>query len=105
MIRRPPRSTLFPYTTLFRSLRPAGSNDDIVGGETDVVFGVIPHQLLAIAGITCARTVFQYRAVDVAYGVNRGFRSRQIGLADIQMKHMDSPLLGCIGQRSQLSDR
>src|SRR3712207_8702576 len=24
MIRRPPRSTLFPYTTLFRSLRPAG---------------------------------------------------------------------------------
>src|SRR3989442_4454275 len=24
MIRRPPRSTLFPYTTLFRSLHPAG---------------------------------------------------------------------------------
>src|SRR3712207_9549009 len=24
MIRRPPRSTLFPYTTLFRSPRPAG---------------------------------------------------------------------------------
>src|SRR2546422_8929340 len=24
MIRRPPRSTLFPYTTLFRSLAPAG---------------------------------------------------------------------------------
>src|SRR3989442_10609387 len=23
MIRRPPRSTLFPYTTLFRSLRPS----------------------------------------------------------------------------------
>src|SRR5438552_12596729 len=26
MIRRPPRSTLFPYTTLFRSIRPAGTN-------------------------------------------------------------------------------
>src|SRR5258708_26589932 len=25
MIRRPPRSTLFPYTTLFRSLRRAGT--------------------------------------------------------------------------------
>src|SRR2546427_2837156 len=25
MIRRPPRSTLFPYTTLFRSVRPAGT--------------------------------------------------------------------------------
>src|SRR2546427_8388519 len=28
MIRRPPRSTLFPYTTLFRSLQPAG---DLLG--------------------------------------------------------------------------
>src|SRR2546428_6685501 len=26
MIRRPPRSTLFPYTTLFRSLRPLRSD-------------------------------------------------------------------------------
>src|SRR2546429_6987374 len=26
MIRRPPRSTLFPYTTLFRSLEPAAGN-------------------------------------------------------------------------------
>src|SRR2546422_3178483 len=26
MIRRPPRSTLFPYTTLFRSHEPAGAN-------------------------------------------------------------------------------
>src|SRR3712207_6986180 len=26
MIRRPPRSTLFPYTTLFRSLHPIRSN-------------------------------------------------------------------------------
>src|SRR3712207_8979746 len=27
MIRRPPRSTLFPYTTLFRSARGAGHRD------------------------------------------------------------------------------
>src|SRR5256886_9478002 len=26
MIRRPPRSTLFPYTTLFRSIVPGGSS-------------------------------------------------------------------------------
>src|SRR3712207_9167660 len=26
MIRRPPRSTLFPYTTLFRSIRKSGLN-------------------------------------------------------------------------------
>src|SRR2546430_16309378 len=42
MIRRPPRSTLFPYTTLFRSLsgwlfrgRPARSGDQ---SETSVVW-------------------------------------------------------------------
>src|SRR3712207_8472847 len=36
MIRRPPRSTLFPYTTLFRSqpahLRPANQRLDLGGG-------------------------------------------------------------------------
>jgi len=34
MIRRPPRSTLFPYTTLFRSaLRGVEDEGDLVGGE------------------------------------------------------------------------
>src|SRR5258708_12985512 len=32
MIRRPPRSTLFPYTTLFRSFRPQ-TDDENHGGE------------------------------------------------------------------------
>src|SRR2546427_3336916 len=36
MIRRPPRSTLFPYTTLFRSLAPA----DLVVAVPDVQVGV-----------------------------------------------------------------
>src|SRR3989442_9560331 len=31
MIRRPPRSTLFPYTTLFRSARAAGAEDRSAG--------------------------------------------------------------------------
>src|SRR3712207_7818577 len=30
MIRRPPRSTLFPYTTLFRSWKPAGFDPSTV---------------------------------------------------------------------------
>src|SRR3712207_8127002 len=33
MIRRPPRSTLFPYTTLFRSARVAGLDDHVVGAH------------------------------------------------------------------------
>src|SRR3989454_4747241 len=38
MIRRPPRSTLFPYTTLFRSIR-AGVFDGIGFGEGGAVPG------------------------------------------------------------------
>src|SRR5256885_15241821 len=34
MIRRPPRSTLFPYTTLFRSVNTAG---EIVGLDTFIL--------------------------------------------------------------------
>src|SRR3712207_7738856 len=33
MIRRPPRSTLFPYTTLFRS-QPEARGEPVVGGGT-----------------------------------------------------------------------
>src|SRR2546427_7950654 len=38
MIRRPPRSTLFPYTTLFRS-RVSGLSAAIQGGFTSTVGG------------------------------------------------------------------
>src|SRR5256885_3968603 len=48
MIRRPPRSTLFPYTTLFRSLRLRGQNqllDRIAGGRVDGPGGLeLPRQ-------------------------------------------------------------
>src|SRR2546426_11933823 len=33
MIRRPPRSTLFPYTTLFRSVQPDREGVDDLRGE------------------------------------------------------------------------
>src|SRR3712207_7128972 len=35
MIRRPPRSTLFPYTTLFRSSPPEGAYSRVFGQEPD----------------------------------------------------------------------
>src|SRR3712207_7143974 len=38
MIRRPPRSTLFPYTTLFRSLAMAAVAASVQAGRT-----VVPH--------------------------------------------------------------
>src|SRR5438876_6764810 len=41
MIRRPPRSTLFPYTTLFRSLLQIelGHVDAVAGHQTPMVLG------------------------------------------------------------------
>src|SRR3712207_7080753 len=39
MIRRPPRSTLFPYTTLFRSGRAAALAAHHVGQHADVLAG------------------------------------------------------------------
>src|SRR2546430_14613651 len=45
MIRRPPRSTLFPYTTLFRS----NSNDDSITLERTVCFGSCPAYKVTIS--------------------------------------------------------
>src|SRR2546430_3878318 len=48
MIRRPPRSTLFPYTTLFRSLHELGARVLLhrlgLGGEADGVRPVGPSR-------------------------------------------------------------
>src|SRR2546422_9137420 len=56
MIRRPPRSTLFPYTTLFRSLCSTGARDlrslgrhAVGGGESSAALAVIFLVLLAAA--------------------------------------------------------
>src|SRR5260221_4754179 len=38
MIRRPPRSTLFPYTTLFRS--PMIPDHWLTGSSAEIIFGV-----------------------------------------------------------------
>src|SRR2546430_7791573 len=62
MIRRPPRSTLFPYTTLFRSSAPGldrldlvhdtvhPRNDRPVGGGACEVYARRLHQLVRIVG-------------------------------------------------------
>src|SRR2546430_7063369 len=47
MIRRPPRSTLFPYTTLFRSIRPIeGDLERVVAGAQGT-----PTLLLDLDGV------------------------------------------------------
>src|SRR2546426_2166311 len=55
MIRRPPRSTLFPYTTLFRSL--------IEQGERGL--GVAPRVLIALPDEVHVRVVDQAQPLEV----------------------------------------
>src|SRR3712207_6969032 len=51
MIRRPPRSTLFPYTTLFRSLEPGdiAVHDEYVGERYGVPTAA-GQEAMALAG-------------------------------------------------------
>src|SRR2546422_7862315 len=51
MIRRPPRSTLFPYTTLFRSRRPLPTQSpraDLLSDATPLNVGHINQLLIAL---------------------------------------------------------
>src|SRR5258708_12529580 len=63
MIRRPPRSTLFPYTTLFRSLMPliglilGGAVAGYIGHH---LAGYVPGGILVLTGLY---TILQARQV------------------------------------------
>src|SRR5205809_2632046 len=46
MIRRPPRSTLFPYTTLFRSVLTSGTLADRILGES--TYARVPFRALIL---------------------------------------------------------
>src|SRR5258708_24302404 len=48
MIRRPPRSTLFPYTTLFRSIEPLAAElgiDYVAANELEIAAGKLTGRL------------------------------------------------------------
>src|SRR2546429_3893688 len=60
MIRRPPRSTLFPYTTLFRSMLQIGLASGlhaVLAPATGVVLGGVVMLLLSCAGLARAFAV------------------------------------------------
>src|SRR2546430_8035322 len=54
MIRRPPRSTLFPYTTLFRSGLGDGSGAVVVGGKREAGGGKFESCSAGGSGATSA---------------------------------------------------
>src|SRR2546430_12824397 len=66
MIRRPPRSTLFPYTTLFRSLFDLGFVRVTLDAEQRVV--VVRHS----SSSPTRRLVCSTRATILSYGMRVG---------------------------------
>src|SRR5258707_10388654 len=74
MIRRPPRSTLFPYTTLFRSVRAA------VLRPRGVVMARIERPLFAVADGAHARPVDAERGQEVARRIGAAVAEGQVVL-------------------------
>src|SRR2546428_4773765 len=66
MIRRPPRSTLFPYTTLFRSSPNAGFTMATMAGALDIRFEKLDHYVLGDGSseITEAHFRILYQELD-----------------------------------------
>src|SRR3712207_1899134 len=71
MIRRPPRSTLFPYTTLFRSYLPAGGEEEEEEEEEGEGDG---PPLYVVLGPRNQERYPSYHRLDVT--VRRTFRPR-----------------------------
>src|SRR3712207_8375917 len=79
MIRRPPRSTLFPYTTLFRSgqrityygdsVPPGDQFDKILAGrfqqQTGIVVNVVPKPQDATENYSTYQRFFQAQSPDL----------------------------------------
>src|SRR3712207_8556257 len=75
MIRRPPRSTLFPYTTLFRSSAHRPDSDERLGGQVD------PGPLVEVG------TAFVVRQGPALQGRHPRELGRQLSKADRSEEH------------------
>src|SRR3989442_7525730 len=82
MIRRPPRSTLFPYTTLFRARQPGGNATALpTAGANDQ--GMLAYRVAAAQYLTCTEALLT------------GFRSEAgSGQPDAQFARQARDLLG-----------
>src|SRR3712207_2702621 len=84
MIRRPPRSTLFPYTTLFRSTVPAYFEDAQRQATKEAG---------EIAGLNVLRIVNEPTAAALAYGLDKGETEQTILVFDLGGGTFDVSLL------------
>src|SRR2546422_10318323 len=71
MIRRPPRSILFPYTTLFRSRGVMKAVDEI-----GTIFGAMGHEIRKVAVRHDMRWFAVARRADVVFNLCEGVHGR-----------------------------
>src|SRR5205814_6186036 len=69
MLRRPPRSTLFPYTTLFRSLCASSQGSDRTKGTRDNESGVPCNRNENFQGLDRKSTRLNSSHLGISYAV------------------------------------
>src|SRR5690349_23586677 len=75
MLRRPPRSTLFPYTTLFRSVPSPRQNVELLADVPELRFVTGRLPVTPLARLTCAHagdrksTRLNSSHVEISYAV------------------------------------
>ena len=116
MIRRPPRSTLFPYTTLFRSILAAidffdASGSLIASGLTESIFdlnnqfGIANQQTdLSFSGVAPAGTVSLGLRVEATNG-QQTFRVDNFRLDVVPVPEPGSLVLAAAGGLALVSRR
>src|SRR3989442_1941911 len=81
MIRRPPRSTLFPYTTLFRSARELAPDSDLGARLVTQDVGELSDGEIELAlsfGVSTARMLIE-RGLITAVALNLQGQTRIVG--------------------------
>src|SRR2546425_13367296 len=101
MIRRPPRSTLFPYTTLFRSAQ-GGALPLILSGDDPVTRAMAVRHLASLA-VLDARLIREYRGTSDRLADRKGREEgRPQGLAAL---HAETPTGQAGGDREAAKRR
>src|SRR3989442_4665341 len=102
MIRRPPRSTLFPYTTLFRSDRVALADDVPVAADVAVPRAGRRRDAVARAG-AAHRPATQAGVRSEEHTSELQSRPHLVCRLLLEKKKNKNPSLPCSAQRSSLN--
>src|SRR2546426_9226903 len=97
MIRRPPRSTLFPYTTLFRSRADPGRSRE--EGGTGLGLAIVKHLVEAHGGRVEARSTLAKGTTVSIFFPHRDRKSTRLNSSHLVISYA----VFCLKKKKQLS--